>query len=291
MGGFWQGSCVRGPGAGMIHTTRWTRGALCGVLLALVGTLGALAPTSTVPASAAARTSARDVFSGSTGKNGLDVSPNWAGYVVTGASVTTVSGGWIQPTATCAGKATQSAFWVGIDGFATTDPTVQQVGTDADCTKKTHKIAGGPSYYAWYEMYPGPLVPLSTSVYPVAPGDQLSASVTQEGASYKLDITDAGRWSYSTLQTPTTVPLDASGEWIVEAPTSCKATKCTPVPLTDFGTVDFTSASVGDLAITNSGLSPAKIEMAKNKKGTVLKASTSALTTTAGGFDVTWVGS
>ena len=84
------------------------------------------------------------------------MSLDWAGYAVTGAVVTTVSGSWVQPAATCPGtKATESAFWVGIDGFAATDPTVQQIGTDSDCIKGSKKKPGGPSYYAWYEMYPG----------------------------------------------------------------------------------------------------------------------------------------
>ena len=47
---------------------------------------------------------------------------------------------------------------MGIDGFAATDPTVQQIGTDSDCLKGTKKMPGGPSYYAWYEMYPGSIV-------------------------------------------------------------------------------------------------------------------------------------
>jgi hypothetical protein len=59
--------------------------------------------------------------------------------------------------------------------------------------------------------------------------------------------------------------------------------------LTDFGTVAFPDATVGGLSISTSGVSPDRIEMSKNKKGTVLKASTSPVTTTGGGFDVTWV--
>ena len=68
-------------------------------------------------------------------------------------------GSWTQPAATCTGtKASQSAFWVGIDGYASSDPTVQQIGTDADCTKGTTKVPSVAVYYAWYELFPDSLV-------------------------------------------------------------------------------------------------------------------------------------
>ena len=185
-------------------------------------------------------TSPRAKFQGVTAKHSPAVSLDWAGYAVTGAVVTTVSGSWVQPAATCPGnKATESAFWVGIDGFAATDPTVQQIGTDSDCLKGTKKNPGGASYYAWYEMYPGSIVILPPGSYPLAAGDAMSASVTLLGASYQLVLTDAGHWTFSTLQVAPITPLDASAEWIVEAPTTCTATKCKPVKLADFGSGRF----------------------------------------------------
>jgi len=276
----------------MIRTRLRAAGAVMVILLPVVAGLTAVssAPAGATTSRATAPVAGRDLFLGSKGKNAPAVSLDWAGYAVTGPLITTVSGSWIQPTATCTGKATQSATWVGIDGFAPTDPTVQQVGTDADCTKKVKKIPGGPSYYAWYEMFPGPLVPLSASLYPVAPGNQMSASVTREGTAYQLVLTDdTVHWTYSTLQTATTTPLDTSGEWIEEAPTSCQAAKCKPVALTDFGTVGFTGATVDGQSISASGLTQDKITMSKNKKGTIVKASTSVLDPTGAGFDVTWV--
>ena len=84
-------------------------------------------------------------------------SVNWAGYAVTGPSVSNVAGNWAQPTATCPkNQNQQAAFWVGIDGYSATDPTVEQIGTDSDCTKATKRKPGGPNYYAWYQLYPQP---------------------------------------------------------------------------------------------------------------------------------------
>jgi hypothetical protein len=282
----------------MILARRWAAGAAGAVgavtlvLSPAVAGLGAASPAAGVPVGhvghVGTHVAAPDVLLGPKGKNAPAVSLDWAGYAVTGTQITTVSGSWTQPTATCTGKPTQSAVWVGIDGFAATDGTVQQVGTDADCTKKVKKSPGGPSYYAWYEMFPGPLVPLPDSDT-VTPGDKMSASVTRSGNSYLLALTDAGHWMYSTLQASTTTPQDVSGEWIVEAPTSCQGTKCKPVSLTDFGSVAFTGAMVDGLSIAASGPAANQITMSKNKKGTIVKASTSALDASGDGFDVTWV--
>jgi Peptidase A4 family len=222
--------------------------------------------------------------------NGLANSLNWAGYAVGGETVTSVTGSWVEPTAVCPGtKVEQSAFWIGIDGYAPTDPTVQQIGTDADCTKKVKKVPGGPSYYAWYQMFPQSLVVLPIATYPVSPGDVLSASVTVVGSSYALDLTDAGRWSYSTTQAAgAVVPLNVSGEWIAEAPTACVGTTCKVQPLTDFGSVTFTGATANGLPINGAGFTDYDITMTKTLKGKTVKASTSPLANAGSSFTVTW---
>jgi hypothetical protein len=225
--------------------------------------------------------------SGRAVSNSLD----WAGFAVTGPTVASVSGSWIQPAVTCpAKKLQQSAFWVGIDGFSSSDPTVQQVGTDADCTKKVKKVPSAPVHYAWFEMYPAPLVVLDPATYPVTPGDLLTASVTVSGADYVLAIADAGHWSYSTTQPGgSPAPLNSSAEWITEAPTTCGTTRCKPVPLANFGAVAFTGAKVNGLPVTTTGFTDHLITMTKNKKGTIIKAATSALDPTGHDFGVTWV--
>ncbi len=82
--------------------------------------------------------------------DGAATSTNWSGYAVTGpaGSVTDAKGSWIVPSVTCSSAASYSSFWVGIDGFGSN--TVEQTGTDSDCQ------SGSPTYYAWYEFYPGP---------------------------------------------------------------------------------------------------------------------------------------
>jgi Peptidase A4 family len=223
--------------------------------------------------------------------NSISKSTNWAGYAVTGTPVTSITGSWVEPSVTCPGtKVEQAAFWVGIDGFAASDPTVQQIGTDSDCTKKVKKVLGGPSYYAWFEMYPSALVVLPSATYPVSPGDVISASVTSSGSSYVLAMSDSGRWSYSTTQVPATAPpLNASAEWITEAPTLCTKSACKVVSLADFGSVPFSGATVNGLAIDAAGLSDNQITMTKTLTSKKDKASTSALGPSGESFTVTWV--
>ncbi len=219
---------------------------------------------------------------------GVSDSLDWAGYAVTGATFSSVSGSWTQPTASCDGKASQSAFWVGIDGYLSTDPSVQQVGTDADCVKPAKKNPGGPSYYAWYELYPDDIVVLPTASYPVAPADVLTGGVTEVGSSITLSIVDAGKWTFSTVQSAPLIPLDQSAEWITESPTACTSKKCKAVDLTDFGTASFTGANVGGQPVDAAAYDDHQIMMTKNKKGTVLKATTSGLSD-GEDFTVTWV--
>jgi len=136
--------------AGVLH-----RGAHRSRRLALVVALGlvtvsagaVLLPTATVGAASAPGPSARL----DTGRDpgNLPTSPtdslDWAGYVASGRTFTSISGDWTQPSVACAGtKAAQSAFWVGLDGFTTTDQTVEQIGTDSDCTKASKNWASQP---------------------------------------------------------------------------------------------------------------------------------------------------
>ncbi|HTT87825.1 MAG TPA: G1 family glutamic endopeptidase, partial [Acidimicrobiales bacterium] len=126
--------------------------------------------------------------------HGKVTSTNWSGYAVTYASggnlFSTVSGSWAVPAVSCPNKPQESAFWVGIDGFQSTSTTVEQVGTDSDCVKGTKKHPGGPSYYAWWELYPSPTITIPTSNYPVVPGDTINAEVSRSGSTYTLSIAD-----------------------------------------------------------------------------------------------------
>jgi hypothetical protein len=207
---------------------------------------------------------------------------------VTGATFSSIEGSWTQPAASCpANKVQQAAFWVGLDGYSPSDPTVQQIGTDSDCAKGKGKKSGGPSYYAWFEMYPSSLVILPTTSYGVSPGDAISASVSVSGSGYLLHLVDAGRWTYSTVQTPATRPLNSSAEWIAEAPTSCKGSSCKIVALSDFEAIGFSGAKANGLPISSPSLVNSRINMA-SKNGKKIKAQTSALPSGGTGFSVTW---
>ena len=195
-------------------------------------------------------------------------STNWSGYAVTGSRFTSVSSSWTEPTVTCSATA-YSSFWVGLDGD--TSNTVEQTGTDADCSGKT------PQYYAWYEMYPKFPVNLSGKV---APGDKLSASVTTNGSgSFTLKITDSTQgWTNTTTARLKSAKL-ASAEVIAEAPSSSNGV----LPLANFGTVGFTSATVNGNVLTSSTPHLDPITM---QSGSTVKAQPSSMS--SGSFSVAW---
>ena len=220
-------------------------------------------------------------------KNGLAKSPNWSGYAVTGptGTFTSVSGSWVQPTASCpVNQAQGAAFWVGIDGFATSQ--VEQIGTDSDCNKGTKKVKGGPHYYAWWEIDTASSTSSVTIPDTVCPGDQLSATVTDSGGAFNLSITDTSvcgsSWNFNHAASLPSAPA-SSAEWIAEAPSVCKS-KCTPEKLADFGTVGFGGATANGTAVSAYPASQTKeIVMAKGK---TIKAEPSGLSGSS--FSVTW---
>jgi hypothetical protein len=178
------------------------------------------------------------------------VSANWAGYVAqsaasTGAPFSSVSGSWRQPNATCSGgRETYSAVWVGLGGYDQDANALEQIGTDADCTR-----SGRAHYTSWYELLPAAPVNLTLEVHP---GDEMVASVTVKGHGVTLrvrDLTTGARFS----RTERSSAIDTStAEWIVEAPSICASgDACETLPLTDFGTVAFSAATA--TAATHTG--------------------------------------
>jgi hypothetical protein len=158
-------------------------------------------------------------------------STNWSGYVVTGSddAFNSVSSNWTEPTATCDDSGTEyAAFWVGLDGY--NSDSVEQTGTDSDCD------GGSPDYYGWYEMYPADPVYFDNTV---EPGDSMSASVTVSGDTYTITLTDNSQgWTQSENETQSGLS-DSSAEVITEAPSS----EYGPLPLADFGTVNYSGAT------------------------------------------------
>jgi Peptidase A4 family len=164
-------------------------------------------------------------------------SVNWAGYAVTAkASFTSASSQWVQPSATCDQPApTRSAFWVGLGGFKHGSRALEQIGTEADCTGN-----GARRTYAWYELVPAAPVKLKIKV---RPGDLLTGKVTVDGDLVKLHLANL-RTGASFTDTVSTASIDtSSAEWIAEAPSECMSPdQCQPLPLADFGEVQFTHA-------------------------------------------------
>ena len=195
-------------------------------------------------------------------------STNWSGYAVTGSRFTSVSASWTQPTANCSGTA-YSSFWVGLDGD--TSNTVEQTGTDADCSGST------PQYYAWYEMYPKFPVNLRGTV---RPGDHLSASVTTDGSGrFTLTITDSTQgWTNTTNARLKSAKL-ASAEVIAEAPSSSGGV----LPLANFGTVSFSGAKANGSLLTSSTPHLDPITM---QSGSTVKAQPGSISN--GAFSVAW---
>jgi hypothetical protein len=232
---------------------------LCGAFVGVLVIAGALSATGG-RATPSVRHGRIDRITNST-------SSNWSGYDVTGNRFTSVSASWTEPTVKCSGTA-YSSFWVGLDGD--TSNTVEQTGTDADCSGST------PQYYAWYEMYPKYPVNLRGTV---RPGDHLTASVTTNGSgSFTLTITDSTQgWTNTTTARLKSAKL-ASAEVIAEAPSSNSGV----LPLANFGTVSFSGATANGTSMDKlPNLDP--ITMAS---GSTVKAQPGSISN--GAFSVTW---
>lgn len=202
-------------------------------------------------------------------------STNWSGYAVSGShgAYRSVSATWTVPAVTCSSGDRNASFWVGLDGYGSNSLSVEQAGTDANCSGRTAEYSG------WYEMYPAKPVYFRTKV---RPGDHLTASVTFRGAStYKLVLKDSTRgWSHTVTKHETGLAR-SSAEVITEAPSSVGGV----LPLADFGTVRFTAARVNGRVLRK--LRPIKIVMIDG--GGLAKDSTSALGAAGRAFHNTWI--
>ncbi len=227
-------------------------------------------------------------------------STNWSGYAVTGSNFTQVTGSWTVPASACTkgSAAAYAAFWIGIDGW--TSNSVEQVGTDSDCSN------GTPSYYAWYEFYPEPSY-YAGRLTNLKPGDIMSSSVTYNTsrAQFTATITDTTSGAtFSTTFSPTRqtgIPARSSVEWIAEAPSGQVGRKIQVLPLADFNVInlgpDFTQVAKSNTATVGTG-SPAPIgsfganvnstTMVSDGTTVVPMATPSPLTSDGSSFYVTW---
>jgi hypothetical protein len=209
-------------------------------------------------------------------------SSNWAGYAVQtnlqkpqNSAVTDVKGSWTVPSVSCTSTNSYSSFWIGIDGYSSN--TVEQIGTDSDCS------SGKAVYYAWYEMYPKYPVNLKMAI---SPGDLITAEVKFLGSGkFQLTITDiTTKSSFSTIEKSPSAKR-SSAEWIAEAPWSSGV-----LPLANFGTVSFSNSQATLNGITgtisNSNWKYDAITMTTSS-GTV-KAQPSSLSSDGSSFSITW---
>jgi hypothetical protein len=173
-------------------------------------------------------------------------SGNWSGYVAGSSSSSSsatrfksVAGSWVAPAAKCTSVdrsgATYSAFWVGLGGAGQTE-ALEQAGTESNCSASGHA-----SLYAWYELVPAAPVRISLAVHP---GDRISTRVTVEATTVDVSVSNQTTGRSFSKQLTMSNPDVSSAEWIAEAPSSCDGSgSCTPLPLTNFAKVDFTSSS------------------------------------------------
>jgi Peptidase A4 family len=247
--------------------------------------------------SAGAATSAADA----------QVSQNWAGYVVGSSDGSTqfsnVSGSWVQPTSKCGTGQDDAAFWVGIGGsgqrssYASSlgdgsSTSLEQIGTEGNCT------GNGTQYYAWYELVPAAPVQLNLAIHP---GDQISASVGMSGSNIAFSLTDKTTGQSFTKTIQASNPDTSSAEWIAEAPSQCDGSgSCTPLPLSDFGSVNFTSASAtagghtGTISDSNWSAQPVALgadgsyDVSYGSSANTAGATPSTLSSDGSSFSVAW---
>jgi hypothetical protein len=196
-------------------------------------------------------------------------SDNWSGYAATGSNGAfhSITANWTQPTGHCSSGTTYSSFWVGLDGYSS--DSVEQTGSEVDCSGRT------PQYYSWYEMYPAFPVNFSNTV---KAGDSFTGTVTFSGTNtYTLTLTDHTQGWTKTITKKHSGLARSSAEVITEAPSSSSG----PLPLTDFGTVTYSSSAANGTSLGSQ--SPQGIFI--NGEDTTSSINSS------GGFSNTWTNS
>jgi len=160
-------------------------------------------------------------------------SSNWAGYVATGNTFSSVSGSWVVPRAKSSSEG-YSATWVGLGGASDSSSALEQVGTESDY------VDGEATYSAWYELVPKAPVTMKLTV---SPGDHVTAKVTVSGTTVKVSMSDTttGRTVTKTLHMSD--PDTSSAEWIAEAPSAVTRFGTQVLPLANFGRVAFSGAT------------------------------------------------
>jgi hypothetical protein len=216
-----------------------------------------------------------------TSHQGMAESTNWSGYAGTTGTYTSVSATWTQPKGTCTSGDQYAAFWVGLDGYSSS--TVEQTGSEVDCIGRTAE------YYAWYAAYPAASMEYSTKTYPVKAGDVFNASVVYSttNSDFVLTLNDQTESWTATTTVAVANAQRSSAEVIAEAP--CCTFFGGILPLTDFGTVNFSNAMANgaDLGAAGGLTGITMVDNFGRDKDTVSALTPSGVT--GQDFSATWV--
>ncbi len=201
------------------------------------------------------------------------VSRNWAGYVATGGTFTSVAANWVVPQPSADSSAGVDAAWVGIGGVRGQD--LIQAGT-----QETVAGAGLIRRQSWVEILPQAAenVPLA-----VHGGDSVTVSLNQSQAGTWL-IAFRNNTTGASYQTTRLYQSSfSSAEWVEEMPSGERSL----LPLDSFGTITFSGgAAVKDGKTVNLAQADAQpVSMINGSRQPL--ASPSALTADGAGFSVT----
>jgi hypothetical protein len=204
-----------------------------------------------------------------TNETHVSYSSNWAGAVLVGSGYKSVTGTFVVPTpkkpSGGSSSTTYSASaWVGIDGD-TCQTAILQTGVDFNVQ------GSSVSYDAWYEWYPD--YAYDFSGFSISAGNTIKVTATATSTS-------AGSVTITNESTGKTVTHSFSGEsgklcetnaeWIVED----FEENGSLVPLANFGTVEFTGASV--TTTSGSTLDTTGAQILDIKQGNTVYTSVSA---------------
>lgn len=169
---------------------------------------------------------------------------NWSGYVATApGQYTSVSASWTIPSVSTSSPPAYSSAWIGIGGWNST--RLIQVGTDQDILNN-----GSAVYFAWREVYPGPVFLIGY----VSPSDSIVATISQVSANAStwrmLVIRNSGTLLNLTIRARVNVASQKTAEFIVERPAIQVGRRDQLTALANFGTVTFSQCS------TNQGALP-----------------------------------
>ena len=139
-------------------------------------------------------------------------SPNWSGYVLANGPYTGVQATFDIPQIYANSTNTDTAEWVGIDGWGNTSLIQAGIDEPYDASTNTYQVV------AWWTLSTYNFIGQPISMV-VSPGDSVTVVIGQiSGTNWGITVTDNTTGQSFTTDQAYAGPL-ASAEWIVEAPT------------------------------------------------------------------------